>query len=202
MPLVAAGALAWLALYANEERLARGGDPGDLSGVRAYDRVAVPLAWKYGQRLANVALTASLALTVAGAAWLAPGPELLTLAEAVVLTGVVTEVVKVLASRPYPYMVRRRLEGSTQGWENGANYASFFSGHTAIPMAATLASGVLLDRAGVALGPRLLLLGAGSLLALLGGSLQVSAGNHYPSDVVAGALCGAALGAFAVLAHD
>lgn len=133
-------------------------------------------------------------------------------AEALALTALLTTVMKFAVGRPRPYTSltaadvgsrdREALEDDLQSPDRSH---SFPSGHTALAFAAatSLATTLTLDaphtkRARVTLGLTwsLALLAAGTTAAL-----RVVAGKHYPSDVIAGAALGSAIGVATPLAH-
>lgn len=110
-------------------------------------------------------------------------------AESVIWTTGVTYMVKstVKRARPYAYHVPPRpltRESSL----------SFFSGHTAISFQGAVLGGILLQ-SGV--GDKRLrnIAGLSGLgIALLTGICRIESGNHFPSDVLAGAVAGSLIG--------
>jgi len=118
--------------------------------------------------------------------------DALLVIEAMAITGLLTQVAKTSIGRPYPYMYGPAPYEEQNG--DGVNYASFWSGHTAVPMAGVAAAAQLyaMRRPKKALTHWLRWLGP--TLALVAGSLQVAASNHYPSDVALGGLVGLGVG--------
>ena len=106
------------------------------------------------------------------------------------MTGFFTHMAKVSASRPYPYMYAQDVDPQRQG--DGINYSSMWSGHTAVPMAAAVSLSYTLHRRQSPLRWWVTVLGPS--LALSAGFLQIAAGNHFPSDVLLGALVGGGVG--------
>lgn len=95
--------------------------------------------------------------------------------------------------RPYVYNTDLSVEERHAMGGNDA-YFSFFSGHTAAAFtAATFLSKVITDIHGDSIWTRLLW-GSSLTIAALTGYARVKAGKHYPSDVIAGAVVGFALG--------
>jgi membrane-associated phospholipid phosphatase len=110
----------------------------------------------------------------------------LVLALSVALTQVTVALVKDLVSRPRP--ADRYAVGEPSGF-------SFPSGHSATSVAlyatvALIAAGVVTGRA------RLAIVAAGAAVVLVVGASRVYLGAHFPTDVLAGWLTGAAVVAF------
>lgn len=132
--------------------------------------------------------------------------------EAIALTGVVTGALKHAVGRPRPYTSLAAADvdpGDRRAlaeWMDASDRAlSFPSGHTSLAFAAatSLATVLSLDaprtrraRVVIALAWSLGLAAAGTTAAL-----RVVAGKHYPSDVVAGAAIGSAIGTVTPLLH-
>ncbi len=139
--------------------------------------------------------------------------DAVVLMESVFLAGALTNLVKWSYSRYRPYMyissqapevydailndpdpdVRAAYEEQV---ESGDAALSFWSGHTAMAVAAFTASATLLTAKHLDGPPLPLVLmwtgtvGAGAAMAIL----RVESGNHYPSDVIVGAVIGASIG--------
>ncbi|MBS1581296.1 MAG: phosphatase PAP2 family protein [Bacteroidetes bacterium] len=93
--------------------------------------------------------------------------------------------------RPITYIESATLEQRT----NAANTHSFFSGHTANTAVASFFMAKVLDDMHPELrGKRWLLYGAAAIPPALVGYYRVEGGKHFPSDVLTGALIGAAAG--------
>jgi undecaprenyl-diphosphatase len=188
--------VAWLLLDQATPKLGRATCPCVASQLNAVDRAAVSWSWHPGGTAADVTLAAGLSLSVA-MLWLAPTDPVdrwnaLGLAtESVLIAGLLTQTVKIAVSRPFPYMYGTPYPGQVT---NPINYTSFWSGHTAVPMSAVVTALMLLNQMDAPLPYRLALAIGGTTLALAAGALQASAGNHFPTDVAAGAAAGAAVG--------
>lgn len=125
--------------------------------------------------------------------------DAVVVAEAVLGSDALAAVATLSTRRPRPYVygtaapLEERMRGSAA--------LSFFSGHTATCVSATVATARTLQRlgrttlAGVVLGVGL---GASAFVA----AGRVASGNHFPTDVVAGAVVGAANGVFWPAIHD
>lgn len=115
--------------------------------------------------------------------------DLAVLAQAVGVAAAVTEWTKVLVHRPRP--IRYGSDGALH--PEPSNGLSFPSGHTSVSFAAAAAYASVLHRRGLAGRNR------GQIVALFGtaaatGALRVAARKHFPTDVLAGAALGAAVG--------
>jgi membrane-associated phospholipid phosphatase len=195
----------WLALDLTAPALTSTSCPCKLSSLSPVDRPAASWHWAPGQGLAYAALGVAWTTAVAEVAvgdrdLPALGTDLGLLAESTLLSGLATEGSKITVARPYPYMYGAAASPSQQ--RDGINYASFWSGHAAVAMAATVSAASLLERRHAPIWLRAVAWTAGPLLAVGAGALMASSGNHFPSDVVAGAAAGAAIGYGNVVAHS
>jgi membrane-associated phospholipid phosphatase len=116
--------------------------------------------------------------------------DLTVLAQAVATASLLTNWAKVLFHRPRPYRYVPAAAGSGGAAESGL---SFPSGHTSASFAAAFAYWSIQARRGRAHArvPRIAALVA---TAAATGVLRVAAREHFPTDVAAGALLGAAVG--------
>jgi membrane-associated phospholipid phosphatase len=94
-----------------------------------------------------------------------------------------------------------RPSDDTLRHSNGRNYASFWSGHTAVPMAAATAAALLLGQSDQSLGWKVAGWAVAPALALVAGLFQMSTANHFPTDIGAGLLAGAAVATTTVWLH-
>lgn len=193
---LSAGA-AWFALSRKHQDWARLSCPCARDQVNRWDRFAVTHRLSSGERFADLTLALGLGLSGAllalqSADWSANARDLVLIGETLAVTGLATQMSKTLVSRPYPYMYRPAPFPEQN--DDGINYASFWSGHTAVPMAVSVSVAYLLweryPDSGLAWTAILL----GPTLALAAGLFQVGASNHFPSDVVVGGAVGAAVG--------
>ena len=102
--------------------------------------------------------------------------------------------------RPRPYMYGTRA--SEQQRTTGHASLSFFSGHTANAFATVLATYSTLSRLRVAAPHRFAALGLGLGIASFVGAGRIISGNHFPTDVIAGAIVGSGLGILIPRLHD
>lgn len=172
--------------------------------VNALDRVAVGLDFAAGERAADATLAVALAGSLSLAAGLAPPDravdDALLVVQSAALAGLTTAALKAAIARPYPYMYGPAPYPEQN--DDGVNYASFPSGHTAVPMAAAVAVARVIDLRRPRSGWRWVAWTVGPALALLAGGLQVSASNHFPTDVLGGAALGAGIGLGNVWLHQ
>lgn len=129
---------------------------------------------------------------IAPAAFLSPlllkssyGRSALTIAEAAVATGVVTQIAKFSFARARPYAYY------SNDYSNPDSRLSFFSGHTSYSFALSLSSAMLLADA----YPRhkILIYTVALIVAAIPGYLRLAADKHYFSDVMTGAVVGSSL---------
>jgi membrane-associated phospholipid phosphatase len=113
-------------------------------------------------------------------------------AESVAVSGFVVAVVKHAVDRPRPYTwLADPPDDVLDELGTVDAHLSFPSSHTATTASASFAAASVL----VAHGARPLpVYGAAALLTVAVGGLRVAAGRHYPSDVLAGAATGVAVG--------
>ena len=204
LPVTLAAAGGWIALDRAAPSLARTSCPCARPDAPSFDRLAIDAGFDHGADLANVTLAVGLvgeglALTLAAPDLPRATEDLGLLGEAVAVTGLVTEVAKIAFSRPYPYMLRGDAAPAQE--RDGVNYASMWSGHTAVLMAAAVATARILDLRHAPHALRIAMWIAGPVLALAAGALEVSQANHYPSDVLVAGAIGAAMGWGTVAIH-
>lgn len=113
------------------------------------------------------------------------GRAAMTIGEAAVLTGVITQVAKfsVQRARPYAYY--------SNDYSNPDSKLSFFSGHTSYSFALSVSSAMLLAESYPAQSA--LIYCTALLVAGLPGYLRIAADKHYLTDVLVGALVGSGI---------
>lgn len=187
-----ASAGAWTALWANEARLNDASCPCPAHAVAPYDRWVLHANAKT-ETMADIVAGITLALpplVLAASDHPHAISDSLVIVQSVMVTGFLTHAAKVSVSRPYPYLYAEDIDPQRE--RDGINYSSMWSGHTAVPMAAAVNLAYLLHRRNSRLRWWVSVLGP--TLALSAGILQISAGNHFPSDVLVGALVGGGVG--------
>ena len=170
--------------------------PCDPSGLPFLDRGTVGAIRAFPATASDVALfatggAAGLLLAAESRADLGvAGEDLTVLAQAVGTASALTNWSKVVFHRPRPYRYVSGAAGSGGAAESGL---SFPSGHTSAAFAAAFAYWSIQARRGTAAAkaPKIVTLVA---LATATGVLRVVARKHFPTDVLAGAALGAAVG--------
>lgn len=113
---------------------------------------------------------------------------LLLYAEALAVNALATEGVKRLVSRPRPFTYDQRTGDRDDD-------LSFWSGHSSWTACASLGAARIVDLSSeLSTGSRVALYGGASALTLTVMSLRVAGGRHFPTDVLAGGVTGAAIG--------
>jgi membrane-associated phospholipid phosphatase len=116
-------------------------------------------------------------------------------AQSLALTGALTAAVKAATRRPRP----RAYAGDPKALEDVHAYRSFFSGHTSLTFAAlTTSAWTIRLRYGEQVWPWIVT----GLVGASVGAERVLSGSHFPTDVLAGAIAGAAIGTAVPLLHD
>ena len=121
--------------------------------------------------------------------------DTLMLGESLALSVAVNTATKHLVrrARPYTHNADPRVEAYARR-EGGDARLSFYSGHASTAFAAAVAGGSLFAHASNDTAARTAVWGTGLALAGATSALRVRAGKHFTSDVVVGALVGAAIG--------
>jgi hypothetical protein len=129
-------------------------------------------------------------------------------AEALSITWAATNMAKLTVRRPRPraYQEQERLY-EIYGMENAPSIAetdtslSFFSGHTAlVATVASTAAYLAFARSPGTVRPWITLI-TGAVLTVFVGVQRVRAGEHFPTDVMAGAMAGAGIGLLVAHLH-
>lgn len=122
-------------------------------------------------------------------------------AETLSVTWAVTNLAKIAFRRPrpsaYQEQARRDAAGGTataDGLSDTNSAMSFFSGHASITASVTAASTYLAFSRSASRVRPWLTLGIGTALTTVVGLGRVKAGEHFPTDVIAGAMVGAGIG--------
>jgi membrane-associated phospholipid phosphatase len=170
--------------------------PCDPGGLPRIDRGTVGPVAAGPARWSNITLGATLGLAGAGLLlarpgepWEARAEDLAVLGQAVLLTNGLTQVLKTVAQRPRPYV----YDGSPAGDVSRDDVASFPSGHASNAFAAAAAYWSIQQRRGVAGRHTPEVVGLFALATATAG-LWVAAHKHFPTDVLAGAVLGTAVG--------
>lgn len=195
------GLAAWVLPQLFVDKLASSHCPCASEDVNGLDRSTAG-AWRPGVALTSdvlVGTTYGLAFALdaidvvakpgGGVAWL---EDAMVIAESAVIAGALTSTTKVIVQRPRP-LVYGRSTGDPL-LDNGDNFTSFFSGHTAgaFAIGLSMAQTYALRHPNSAL--RFVMYGAAILLGSGIATLRVASGKHFPSDVLVGAAVGSAVG--------
>lgn len=113
------------------------------------------------------------------------GRAALTIGEAAVVTGVITQVAKFSAARGRPFAYY------SNDYSSPDSKLSFFSGHTSYSFALALSSAMLLSESYPQYSAGIY--SASLLIAALPGYLRIAADKHYLTDVLTGAIVGSAI---------
>jgi len=188
---------AWLVVDQLHAGLVAADCPCQRTDVNGLDRVAVDESLGEAEVAADLTAGLTLAAPVLLLALTAPDEraylaDVTLVLESAALAGLLTQLAKTAVGRPYPYMYRPAPYDEQNG--DGDNYASFWSGHTAVPMAAAVTYAWTLHARRPRSPWRWVAWCVAPALALTAGTLQVAASNHFPSDVATGALVGAGVG--------
>ncbi|MBB4078690.1 membrane-associated phospholipid phosphatase [Lewinella aquimaris] len=167
-----------------------------LGNIPSFDRIATEFSSASARTLSDYSLYASAALPgllMAGRrSRREAGKISLLFLETMLLNQGLTDIIKSSAKRPRPYVFDDDLDPATI--IGGNDRAAFLSGHTS----SSAAAGFFFARAfsdyypASRLKPYAWVLGAG--VPALTGYLRIRAGQHYPSDVLAGYALGAVIG--------
>ncbi|NJB86076.1 membrane-associated phospholipid phosphatase [Lewinella marina] len=167
-----------------------------LNSIPDFDQVATQFSSPTARNWSDHSLYASAALP--GLLLLSPAGRKhafsigVLFAETMLLNQGLTDIIKSSAKRPRPYVFDENLPPETV--IKGNDRAAFLSGHTSTSAAA----GYFFARAFADLHPnsnlRPFVWGLGAGLPALTGYLRIRAGQHYPSDVLAGYVLGGVIG--------
>ncbi len=123
----------------------------------------------------------------------------LVILESLLVTNALQVMTAVGVRRPRPFMYGDATPADERSGGNGG--LSFYSGHTAAAFTLTVSTYMTLRRLRPnSIVPKLVL-GVGLPAAVLVGTARVVSGDHFPSDVVAGAIIGTAIGVLIPALH-
>jgi membrane-associated phospholipid phosphatase len=176
---------------------------GGVDTLNDVDRAVRRLRWRrtsWAAVLSDLALLSTPAAAEASSAFAASrgggshelGSDALAVAETGVIAADLNQLVKFLAMRERPDAHRRALLDPAARRESADDDLSFCSGHTTEAVALAVAAGTVSSLHGYRFAP---LVWASALPpAAVTGYLRIAADRHYFTDVVAGAVLGAAVG--------
>lgn len=166
-------------------------DPSDING---FDRTFMR---SYDRTMDNVSTALQIAAMMTPAVLLGEKTDRyvtigVMYAETVALTWVTTELIKVLADRPRPYMY---FEGYPRNKVDDGDWSkSFPSGHTAFSFAGASFASYVFWKYNPDSKWRIPVTALSYSLAVSVAALRVASGSHFVTDVLAGALIGTAIG--------
>ena len=197
----------WLSVYLLEDRFsqetAQDAFSTNSDGLNPLDK---PFAGQWDTapaQVSDVILYGALAGGGAISAWALPDTHgytpLKIYAQAVGINGVITYALKhgISRARPYTYATDPDAD-MVEAMQHIDSRLSFPSGHTSLTAVCSFSIAALLSSP--AQENYWLYGGAAALTATMGG-LRVAAGKHFPTDVIAGGLIGAAVGTATVFTH-
>jgi undecaprenyl-diphosphatase len=127
--------------------------------------------------------------------WDAGLVDLVMYAETISLTSALTDITKIAVRRPRPLdYVQCERASVTGGCANTDLELSFFSGHEAVVSSITGTATYLAFVRSPHTARPWITLGVGTALSAFVGYERVRSGEHFPTDVMAGALAGASVG--------
>jgi membrane-associated phospholipid phosphatase len=173
--------------------------PCDTSEVPGFERFVIGYDSDAAARASDVTLwLALLGPPIAGFAALGPSrafvQDATVFAEAIAVSSAAVTIVKDVVQRPIP----RAYANDPEYVQRKGSYRAFYSGHTTLVWTAlTDAAWTIRLRYGEQVWPWVLLGVAGTSVAVE----RVLAGHHFPTDVIAGAAAGFAIGTAVPLLH-
>jgi membrane-associated phospholipid phosphatase len=201
VPVVSAS-VAFAAVWLAETQLRRPSlCPCSTAGIPSFDRVALTQSSAASATASDVLLVSMLILSpaevtigIAGHGARSLVEALVIQAESMTLSASLTAMVKDAVARPYPSVYTSR-DTSLSGYE------SFWSGHAAATFDAIVTATYLLHESYPTQAWPWIAGGFGIAAATATSVLRVTAGVHFPSDVVVGALVGSGVGMVVPLVH-
>lgn len=179
--------------------------PCDPGGVNALDRTVIGLHDDAARVASHVGVAAVPALAAAGAllevapfGWSAALEDVVLVAESIAVSGAVGQIVKGSVRRPRPYMYET---GTARADPRFYDFTSFYSVHTTIAFAAATSFGTVFTLRRPKSPWRFAIWGAGLAAAAAVGACRVAGGEHFWTDVLAGAAAGGAIGALVPALH-
>ena len=168
-------------------------DTGELNGIdRATGGVWRP-SWSTASDIGLAAIVGGTGILLVGdEGVLSALNDSVVIAQSALIATALPAVMTISVSRPRPFMYGHDAPGSARASPDAA--LSFISSHTSVSFALATSTYVAMNR----LHPRgsgpLWVLGIGLAAATFVGSARVAAGQHFPTDVVAGAIIGSSVG--------
>ena len=168
--------------------------PLDPDNVNPFDRTVM---MPYSKTLSGISLGIGFAAALTPAMlFIEPASEYLTIgvmyAEALALSFGTKELIKHLVTRERPYMYDPDTPQSLV--ESDKHDKSFFSGHTTYAFTGAAFASYVFCKYNPESKWRIPVIAASFSLATATAALRVASGNHFMTDVIAGAIIGTAIG--------
>jgi membrane-associated phospholipid phosphatase len=198
--IAGAGAL-WLFTPLLQNEVIRPVCPCSSALVSPFDRYPIGRKSNFTDQLSNAAEAAVVAgpllldaldVRRSGASWRGYAEDMLVLAEVLAINGALNQLVKLSVRRPRPTVYD--VPATAPDINDSGNYVAFYSGHTSTAFAAGMAYATTFALRHPDSRSRGQVYGVAAVAAGTVGVMRVVAGQHFPSDVLAGALVGSALG--------
>jgi membrane-associated phospholipid phosphatase len=206
-PVLALGLTLWVTPFFVEGSLPGPAcDPCDPAELNRLDRPVVHFGSPAADRAGDVMVAVVPALAAAGAlldlrdwGWAEVAEDVVLIAEAMVLSGVMQRLVSFAVRRPRPFMYREDARPELR--DDATAGLSFYSGHTAAAFAAATAFAYTYT----VRNPRSRAVPLVWIASLLAASsvplLRVGAGEHFWTDVLVGAAAGSGFGVLVPALH-
>lgn len=120
------------------------------------------------------------------------GPDVLIMAETLMIAMDVNQFVKFIVGRQRPFVRALSMDEREQREPTADDNLSFFSGHTTAGFALAVATGMVASMRGYRWAPMAWIVGFA--LATTAAYLRIAADKHYFTDVLTGAVVGSAIG--------
>ncbi len=170
----------------------------DRSQVNSFDRGAThrwsPTAAKASDYLSVTMVISPLLLTAGGGGAQEPWTVTAMYVETWLLNNGLTALIKTAVARTRPFVYNDDPQVPLQTKMSRTARRSFPSGHTSNAFASALFIGTVYDKLNPHSSAKGWVWGGALTLATTTGVLRYLAGKHYPTDILAGALLGAAVG--------
>jgi len=194
---VGAATAAWLVPEQFLDDLVTRKCPCDRVDVPAIDRGALGRSSHVSRTASDVAIITmvsvpplldALDVRLAGGSWGNVGEDVFVMTEALVVNGGINELVKITVQRPRPFTYHG------ESLSDADSYLSFYSAHTSNAFAVGMAYASTFSLRHPHSRYRYLVYGAVVAGGAATGLFRVLAGKHFPTDVIAGAVMGTAVG--------
>jgi membrane-associated phospholipid phosphatase len=201
LPLAAGAAAVWLLPASFLDEIVKPSCPCARDAVSSFDTFSLGRHSSAANTASDVivaTLTAApfivdaIDVGVSGSGWSGYAADVMVMAEVLAINGAVTETFKLAARRPRPLLYD--AAPGEAALTTPDNYLSFFSGHTSTTMAATLAYASTFAFRHPDSPARYALYGGAVVVGGGMAFLRMLSGKHFPTDVLAGAAAGAAVG--------